>query len=60
MKSKSNKLFDIEHLERLAKQPVLTMAMLRRGLTEQEIRTLQDEDMIWVNVINGQVEIVRR
>jgi len=47
------------NLETLVGQPMLTIEMLRRGLTDDEIQALKDADMLWVNVINGEVTIAR-
>jgi hypothetical protein len=38
-------------------EPTLTMEMLKRGLTDDEIARLEAEEMLWINIINGQVTI---
>lgn len=40
-------------------KPMLTMEMLRRGLTDAEIERLEEAEMLWVNIINDEVTIAR-
>jgi hypothetical protein len=49
----------MQELREAMGKPMLTMEMLRRGLTDAEIDALEREEMLWVNIINNEVTIGR-
>jgi hypothetical protein len=49
----------IDELRGMMGKPMLTMEMLRRGLTDAEIDALEKAEMLWVNIINDEVTIGR-